>query len=143
MSNDDNAPKKGVKISNEKSMFNKKEPSVSAQDFEQSADAVFNKFELRKRKCIELGAKFVNILNDKTLAENRSVITKDTEKEVVGGLINIASEINTDESEDEGMGSVAMVTLLMRAVLIQRDKINELSFKVSQLEKLKAKTNAA
>lgn len=122
-----------LKITNEKSMFNKpSEPD--REEFELNAAQVFNKYELRKRKCADLGSKYVSILNDKTLQENKNPISKDLEKEILANLINIGIEINTDESENEGMGSIALITLLLNCILKQRDKINEVSYRLNKLE---------
>jgi len=128
-----------LKINNEKSMFNKP-PEPSAEDIELNAARVFDKYELRKRKCADLGARYLNALNDKTLQENKSPIQKDIEKETLSNLISIGIEINTDESENEGMGSIALITLLLNCLLKQRDKINGLSFRLNKLEnELKSK----
>lgn len=130
---EESKPKSKLKMTNEKSMFNKP-PEPDREEFELNAAKVFNKYELRKRKCAELGAKYISSLNDKTLLENKSPISKELEKDILANLINIGIEINTDESENEGMGSIALITLLLNSLLKQRDKINELSFKLNKLE---------
>jgi len=126
---------KGLKISNESSMF--APPEKPEESFDEKAKKVISKVEGRKADCAKLASQFVGILNDKILSVNKSPITKDIEKEVVGKLVALASEINSDESEDEGMGSMAVITLLMRSILIQRDKINELAYEVDKIKKSK------
>lgn len=123
---------KGVKLSNNKSIFNKK-PEAS-ESFDDRADEIFADHENKKQRCLKLGVKFLSILNDKTLLENRSPIIKDLEKQIVNELISLANDINNDEMEDEGMGSMAIMTLLIRTTLMQRDKINELDYKLHKFE---------
>lgn len=125
--------KSKLKITNKKSMFNRPD-EPSGEEFELSANDVFNKYELRKRKCADLGSKFLSVLNDKTLIENKTPMAKDVELDLLSSLIKIAVEINTDTSENEGMGSLAMITMLLNGMMRQRDKINELSFRLSKLE---------
>jgi hypothetical protein len=50
-------------------------------------------------------------------------------------MIRLAQEINEDELERTGEGSLSWITLLLKTCFNQRDKINRLEYSVSQLEK--------
>jgi hypothetical protein len=50
-------------------------------------------------------------------------------------MIKLAVEINTDPNEQEGMGSLMWIVLLLKTCVSQRDRINKLEYSVSQLEK--------
>lgn len=123
------------KLSNNNSIFSKNSnEKISEAKFEEVANKSFNDHEDRKKKCVELGARFLTILNDRTLKDNTSPIAKDLERQIVSELCELATVINNDEFESEGMGSLAIITLLLKSVLMQRDKINELLYKIQQLE---------
>lgn len=129
----DERQNKGLKISNNKSIFSKDEMKKSIS-FEEKANDVFNNYNTRNLKCIDLGKKLILFLEDKTLLENKSPVNKNLEAQVVSEFIEICNEINNDESEKEGIGSMAVMTLLIKTVLHQRDKMNEIYYKLHKLE---------
>jgi hypothetical protein len=77
-------------------------------------------------KVSELGVKFKNFINDKTLKQNKSQAKINEEKLVIKELSDIAVLLNSDQNQPEGIGSVGISVLLMQLILLQRDKINEL-----------------
>ncbi len=125
---------KGLKISNVNSSVPKQEDNSYKEEFEKKATEVFQNHEKRNNELMSSVAKFIPILDDKILEENKSPLVKDLEKEVVLNLIKAAKEINNDESEEEGSGSIALINLMLRMFLKQRNKINELSHKLSLQE---------
>jgi hypothetical protein len=122
--------KVGVKLKNSKSMFANKPKKPSKEDFEKAASEANNKLNSHNERAMELSLAFKKILEDKTLAENKNVFASEVEMEVIGGLVELGINMNTDENETEGMGSIGLITLLLRCMLIQRDKINASDFKV-------------
>jgi len=62
-------------------------------------------------------------------------IQKDLESDVARQIVDISLALNNDQTKPEGIGSAGCIMLLLRSVLIQRDIINELSYKVSVMEK--------
>jgi hypothetical protein len=73
---------------------------------------------------------------DKTLPQNRNMFQKEVEKELLGKMVQLAVDINSDPIEQyDGMGSLGWITLLLRTCFGQRDKINLLEYRVEQLEK--------
>jgi hypothetical protein len=114
--------------------FFKKSNKPSASDFQKAADETNNKVNSYKDRAAELASSFKKILDDKTLIQNKNVFSLDLEKEIISNLARLAIDMNTDENEIEGIGSVSIITLLLRSSIIQRDKINSLEYKTSLLE---------
>lgn len=124
----------GVKLKNSDSIFANVPKKPSQAELDKSV-ADFNKRQNSyKERASELSLNFRKILEDKTLPDNKNIFAADLEKEIMGNLGQLAIDINTDEKEVEGMGSVGIITLLLRCLLIQRDKLNLLQFSVEKLE---------
>jgi hypothetical protein len=129
--------KKGIKINNENSSVPSPKPDASAVLDEQAKKAI-SKYEDYKQRTWELSTKFKGMVEDKTLSDNKSVLTRGIETEVLNKLVVLASEMNEDDTQPEGIGSTALSFLLMKMILLQRDTINALLYKVEKLEKSKA-----
>ena len=130
-------PLRGVKLTNKKSP--EKQRASSREEFEKNANQFMENKQEQIKIAIELAKQFKEILQDKTLVENKGPISKEIEKDVISKLIALAMVINQDESQPEGYGSVAIIQLLLKMMLSQRDAYNELDFKVSRLERLLTK----
>jgi hypothetical protein len=50
-------------------------------------------------------------------------------------MLSIAIDINNNENEKEGMGSLAIITLLLKQCILHRNKINNLEYLISNLQK--------
>ncbi len=122
-------------VSTQKSIFDNVPKKPSAEEFSKKVDKIQDASNSYKIRGMELSSEFLRVLNDKTLKQNKSIFAKDLEKEVINKLLQLSIEINNDASEQEGMGSLAVITLLLKVVLLQRDKINELDYTVSDLNK--------
>ena len=123
----------GLKIDNSNSSIEPPKNS-SKEIFDQKATEAFKRIETYKSRFWELSGQFKNMILDKVLPENKTSISKDIENEVLNKLVQIASEMNADATQPEGFGSITLNMLLMKMMLIQRDSINTLLFKVSKLE---------
>lgn len=134
----DRKPKKGLNISNKASGVQQPKLANLAA-FDEKATEIFEQQENYKSLIWDLSTKYKSFINDKTVPENKSLISKDIEKEVLDKLIGLASEMNEDINQPDGHGNVVLNMLLMKCMLIQRDMINSLSFKVDNLEKLSFK----
>lgn len=121
------------KLNNSRSKFAVKEEDDST--FNQTAEQVHSKRMENNQKAFELGKAFLNILNDKTLSENKGPIAKSTEVEILTGLIEYGTSMNNDENESEGTGSIAIIMILLRSILILKDKINALEYSINSLNK--------
>ncbi len=125
---------KGLKINNTTSNV-KAPPVVDSKALEEAAAEVAKKLEEYKSRSWDLGIKFKSILESSVLVENKSILIKDFENEVTQSLCQLASDINTDETQLEGSGSVALCQLMMKMMIYQKDIINQLKYKVEVLEK--------
>lgn len=139
MSFDDNnngsGPKKGgLKLNNANSMFANNPKKPSKQEFEQKIQESKERNQDYKERAMALAISFRKILDDKTVPQNKNDFNTEIEREILTNLTNLALDMNTDEQEDEGMGSLGLIALLFRCMLIQRDKINILDYAVNQLE---------
>ena len=129
----DAKPKKGLKISNTKSSVNVTERKHA--EFQQAAEEFINDQLDRKQQMIDLVKEYMAALRDKTLSSNKSPIALDYEKEVCTKLVSLGLVINQDENEPEGYGSIALINLLLKANLLLRDTVNDMQFKIANLEK--------
>lgn len=121
---------KGVKLKN------KQQPLPPKVEFEQRAQEFITDKQARNKAVLLLVQEFLTLMRDRTLSQNKSVMAKEIEQQTVAKLANAALAINEDESEPQGMGSMALINLLFKIVLAQRDKLNELEYDMAQLKKL-------
>lgn len=117
------------------SKFGPKANPVKKQEFEESVEDYNERLEEIKKKAFELSTQFMSFVKDKTLPENRGPIQISLETDTTRELVDVASILNSDGNLPEGIGSSGCILLLLRVALAQRDIINELRYKVSQLEK--------
>lgn len=127
-------PKAGLKATGQKSMFEgKRRPSQ--QEFQQKVHQVQETLSGYKKRAAELFVQFQQAMSDKTLPQNRNVLNHETEKEMLQNMIQLADDINNDPNEQEGMGSLTWITLLFKTCLAQRDRMNEIEYALSMLQK--------
>ena len=144
-SEEDLEPTKKLKLDPNKSFLSKQKP-VNKENFDNLAHEVQEKRRQLLSEAFELGKQFKEIMMDKTVPSQISELKRSKDAEVISKLINFAVKVNTDQYEDEGMGSITLLTLLMKIMLQQRDRFNELDYKHHQLEnyasRLEAKINS-
>lgn len=124
---------KKVKLDASKSMFAKK--AKTQESFQQRAVETSDKLQNHLAEAFDLGKQYRDLLEDKTIPENKKFLDESREKEIIGQLISYAIKVNIDEDEHEGMGSVALLTLMMKCVLKMRDRYNDIEYKYHMLEK--------
>jgi hypothetical protein len=129
-----NSKKRGLKIDNSNSSIPVPKTNRT-EEFNEQANAVHSKNEEYKQRAWDLSPKFKSIIEDRTLIENKSPVSKNLEQEVLNNLVQLASEMNLDANQPEGRGSVVLSMLLMKMLLVQRDIINSLAYKINTLEK--------
>lgn len=128
----------GVKqVSSQPSMFanNKKEIK---QAFDQKVDEITENLNNNANLTTNLVQKFASLIKDKTLESNKNLFSKDLENEVINQITKLAQDINNDPHENEGMGTLTWVTILLRLSLSFRNRLNEAEYKIQSLEKLVA-----
>lgn len=122
-------------VSSQKSIFENVPKKPSQEDFEKKVKDVQENNNSYKQRAAELAIQFKKIVEDKTLPQNKNVFAQELEREVLSKMIQLAVEINNDPNEQEGMGSLGWITLLFKINLMQRDKINNIEYKISLLER--------
>lgn len=129
-------PKTTMKNVGPTSMFdNQRKKAPTQQEFQQKVQDSQETLAGYKRRAAELFVAFQRSMSDKTLAQNRNIFNVETEKEMLQKILQLAAEINGDPNEQEGMGSVTVITLLLKTCMSQRDRMNELEFALSNLQK--------
>ena len=123
------------KVSSQKSMFDKIPKKPTQAQLEQNVKQIVDNKSSYKEQAAQLSFQFKNIMKDKTLEENKNVFVRETEQEVLAEMIKLAVTVNNDEYEDEGMGSLMWVILLLKTTLWQKDRINHLEYDNSELRK--------
>jgi hypothetical protein len=134
MSNQSSGPKKGLKINNQASTVQKPAPKVS-EEFEVKAKEAFKRNEGYKERLTDLSVRFKSMVEDTTLVENKTMLQRDLEKDLANKIIELAVDLDTDDDQKYGEGSRAFAFLLLKFMLIQRDRINTLSYKLYNVEK--------
>ena len=122
--------KKGVKLVNKMPP-----PQHSAATFEQRATEHMGDKQARNKAVLLAAQQFMGLLKDRTLPTNKTTMAKEIEQQVTVDLTNSALAINQDETEVEGMGSIALINLLFKVSLAQRDRLNEIEYELLQLKK--------
>ena len=130
-------PRVGLKkqTTGQKSMFDGKAKPPTQQEFQRKVEAAQEKMSGYKKRAAELFVQFNKAVVDKTLPQNRNVFNLESEKEMLQNMIQLAIEINNDPNEQEGMGSLTWITCLFKTTMAQRDRINELEYAVSMMQK--------
>lgn len=129
-------PKVGLKnVSSQASMFDALPKRPTQEDFSKKVNKIQERNSSHKTRAAELSAQFNQILNDKTLKQNKNVFAREMERELLTKMAQLAIDVNNDQNEHEGMGSLSWIVLLLKTCFNQRDKLNQLEFAVSQLEK--------
>ena len=120
----------GVKpINGQKSMFDGKPKPQTQKEFEQKVQVAQEKVSDYNQRAADLFIKFSKAAGDKTLPQNRSIFGNEAETEMLQGMIQLGIEINNDPiEENNGMGSLTLITCLLKTALAQRDRLNELEY---------------
>lgn len=103
-------------------------------ELKQAAIEQINKSKGYFERLAGLSRQFLNVIKDKTLTENKNLIAKSVEDDLVRDLLSLSQEINEDQDEIESGGSNGLCMLLIKAVFYQRDRINNLEYQLSQIK---------
>ena len=124
----------GLKVDNTNSSVASPPPSTQAA-FEARAEKAMEKMDEFKIRTLELATKYKALFDSKVLAPNKTSIIKDAEREVITNLIKLALEMEADDLQPIGQGSTSLCSLVMNIMLLMRDRMNELEFRIERLEK--------
>ena len=129
---DQKQPKRkiGLKLNNDKSSVQLPDRIAHANNLDEQANDALNKRTEYNERAMELSVKFKSFVQDKTLKANKTPILEGIEQETINKLVELATEMNQDEYQPEGIGSNALCLILMKFMLVQRDIINDLSYEL-------------
>lgn len=133
MSKDPKSPK-GLKLTNEKSTVSAP-TNPGTEAFKAAAEEAASRLDEYKKRSWDLGVKFKGLMESSVLPENKSALLKDLESETLVQLAQLANDLNNDEAQPEGTGSVALAQLIMKMLLFQKDTCSLQRFKIEKLEK--------
>jgi hypothetical protein len=120
---------KGRFSNNENKIPSKSQFDEAVSDIRKNDNSIIS--EIR-----DLSIKYKQYITDRTLNVNKNPISKELEKETIKKLCEIGLVLNEDETQKFGTGSVGLINLLLNSVLIQRDKINEMSYEIHSLKNI-------
>jgi hypothetical protein len=123
------------KVSSQKSIFDSIPKKTTPDEFERNVKKVQERVSNNKSRAADLAFQFNKAMQDKTLPQNRNMFQQDMERDLLKQMVELAVIINNDGKEQEGMGSLSWITILLRTCFSQRDKNNVLEYRLSQLEK--------
>lgn len=124
--------KKGLKIDNSKSTVKKE---IERIDITANAHKILNDRQFQNKLGWNLTARLLAIFKDKKLLENKTKIEKDSELQVLQDYTQFATLINNDQTQEEGIGSIAFSVAIARCALVQRDQLNEQGRTIDTLSK--------
>lgn len=123
------------KAGSQKSVFDNMPKKPSNEDFAEKVKDASERNSGYKQQAVELATMFVKAMSDKTLNQNKNILSNDAEREILQRMVQLAIDINNDPNEKEGMGSLSWITLLLKTCFAQRDKLNQLEYAMYELEK--------
>lgn len=117
------------------SMFDKnKVAKPTKEQFTQEVENQVAKEISNKEKAMEFSKSFRFTINDKTLKQNKTMLNNEFEESLVRDMVSLAVDINNDPDEQEGMGSLAWITLLLKGMIWYRDRLNSSEYELEQLK---------
>lgn len=122
------------KVSSQKSIFELGAKKTNQQDLVNKVNKIQENSNSYKSRAALLASEFNKTMSDKTLKQNKNLFSREMERELLTNMIQLAVDINNDPYEQEGMGTLSWITLLLKTCLSQRDRINQLEFSISNLE---------
>lgn len=128
----------GLKLSAKKSRFAKKEDEPrppTQEEFEQQVKKFKAKDINQRNKIAQLSSQYKGIILDKTHEDNKSPIQKDLEASIIKELTGIGLQLNNDQDQPEGIGSIGLCNLLLQANILQRDAINRMGYDIARLNR--------
>ena len=123
---------KGLKLTNEKSSVKVPRPQVNVKAMR---DKILSDKKYKDEVGWNFAKAFLATMKNKTLAENKDPNEKEGEDKLLLQYIEFARIVNNDEGEEECLGAMAIITMLLRGLLIQRDRMNELEYTVKDLKR--------
>lgn len=112
-----------------------KERAEYQERFSENADKTIQYHQDKNARALEVVTAYLRMIEDRTLPRNRGSIANDVEMEIRQKLIQLALDMNNDENEeDNGKGSVVVLTAVSKALLLYRDRLNNLEYEIKNLK---------
>jgi hypothetical protein len=118
-----------------KSMFDNQPKRPNRQEFEKRVGETQDRLSGYNKRAASLFLQFSKTMEDKTLTQHKNIFNRETENELLKEIIKLSQEMNNDQNESEGAGSIASIILLFKTCISQRDKYNDLAYNVAVLQK--------
>jgi len=138
---------RGVKIKSKTQQRQESDKAAKEEyrkKFEANAEKTIAYHSERSDTIVEAISSFMKMSQDKTLNINKGTIAEDVEREVRTQLLELSLELNNDENEeDNGKGSIVILSAVLKIILMYRDRINELEYELAQLKREQQKVNAS
>ena len=129
----------GVKLKTKAALQKEQEAKERAEyqeRFSENADKTVQYHNEKENLAVDLVSRYLKLTEDKTLVRNRGSIANDVEREIRQKIIQLALDMNNDETEeDNGKGSVVVLSVVTKVLLTYRDRINDLEYEVQQLKR--------
>lgn len=127
---------KVIKLDPKKSRFAKEQEHK--QNFQANVDEAVEKNQNYNILAQKLGQEFLNIISDRTLMSEKTLPIQEKEINLLRQLIDLGNNYNNDllllEDNKEGMGSIILASLMFKTLLMFRNRINELEYKLQLRE---------
>jgi hypothetical protein len=123
------------KVSTQQSIFDSMPKKTSPEEFQQQVQQSQEHSSSFKVRVAQLALEFNKTMADKTLPKNKNLFQREVELELLRNMIKIAQEVNEAPLEREGEGSLGWITILLKTCFNQRDRINNLEYWISSIEK--------
>lgn len=119
-------------VSSQKSMFDDKPKRPTQQEFQQQVHSSQERSSSYKKRASDLAIQFAKTMSDKTLPQNKNIFVKESQRELLQNMVQLARDINNDPNELESDGSLIWIVVLFNTCLDQRDRINQLEYALSK-----------
>ena len=104
--------------------------------FEENANKTIKYHDEKSKRAVDIISRYLKMTEDKTLNRNRGSIANDVEREIRQQVLQLAIDMNNDETEeDNGKGAVIVLSMVTKVLLMYRDRLNDLEFEVQQLKR--------
>jgi len=123
------------KVSSQQSIFETMPKKQTPAEFEKKVKQVQERASSYKVRAAELALQFNKAMADKILPDNRNTFQEEVELDLLRSMVKLAQEINNDDQENEGEGSLGWITVLLKTCFNQRDRINNLEYGLFELQK--------
>ena len=125
--------KKNLKISGRTSRFQKEiierqEAESVKQNFEKRAHDFMENRQEQQAQGVEVAKRLISMLRDKTLPQNKGVLSISEEQEIRQEFNILINSLNNDQAQQEGHGSLTAIALLVKVLFEMRDRINTMEY---------------